>query len=60
MGQITAAAQTPVHQAGIHESSFNSANRKIEMVLPLSSPHRRLQLMIRAPEIFTSTVRVLN
>ena len=35
-----------------HESSFNSANRKIEILLPLSSPHRRLQLMIRAPEVF--------
>ena len=43
-----------------HESSFNSTNRKIGMLLPLSSPHRRLQLMIRAPEVFTSTVRVLN
>ena len=43
-----------------HESSFNSANRKIEILLPLSSPHRRLQLMIRAPEVFASTERVLN
>ena len=43
-----------------HESSFNSANRKIEILLPLSSPHRRLQLMIRAPEVFASTERVLT
>ena len=41
-----------------HECSFNSANRKIGILLPLSSPHRRLQLMIRAPEVFTSTVRI--
>ena len=63
--QICISDRSPKHKhlytkPASHESSFNSANRKIEILLPLSSPHRRLQLMIRAPEVFASTVRVLN
>ena len=44
-----------------HESSFNSANHNNEILMPLSSPHRRLQwppAHDRATEVFTPSTTV--